>query len=409
MHLFSYRAFLPVFCALLGAACGGAPKSDAPSADAPSAPQPAAEKAASAIKIGFINSITGPEAPIGENLTNGALLAVDDLKAAGVNIELVKQDDVGKPQVAMSAMEQLVTGDEVTAVLGPYTSANSNAVAKLAQQYKVPQLIPVASKDEITRQGHTYVFRLNAVSTQYARSLIDAAYSFGTPKSIAFIYESADFGTSVSTAGKLYAKEKGLEVVADETYQKGAPDYRSTLTKIKAAKPDLVFMVSYVADAILIMRQSKEVGLAPQAFLGGGAGYETAQFEAERDISTNVFSVTQWTPGMDWPGAADFAQRYQAKFGKKPTYHAACTYASLMLLGETAKKVSGDREKLREALATQSWKGIVGDVKFENYDGFTQQNRHEMAVIQYQNGAGVVVFPPARAKAKAVYPFPGWK
>lgn len=407
-----HRYVLPLFLLVI-AACGGSQKTEAPAADAPKADEKGDDKAASgaggAIKIGFINSITGPEAPIGENLTNGALLALDDLKAAGVTVELVKQDDLGKPQVAMSAMEQLVTGDQVTAILGPYTSANSNAVAKLAQQYKVPQLIPVASKDEITRQGHTYVFRLNAVSTQYARSLIDAALSFGKPKSIAFIYESADFGTSVSTAGKLYAKEKGLAIVADETYQKGAPDYRSTLSKIKAANPDLVFMVSYVADAILIMRQSREVGLSPQAFLGGGAGYETAQFESEKDISTNVFSVTQWTPGMDWPGAAEFAQRYQAKFGKKPTYHAACTYASLMLLGDTANKVKGDREKLREALATQSWKGIVGDVKFENYDGFTQQNRHEMAVIQYQNGAGTVVFPAERAKSKAVYPFPGWK
>jgi branched-chain amino acid transport system substrate-binding protein len=405
MHLFSYRSFVPALCLLL-LACGKAPES---TETAPAAAPKADEKPAAAIKIGFINSITGPEAPIGENLTNGALLAVEDLKAAGVNIELVKQDDLGKPQVAMSAMEQLVTGDNVTAILGPYTSANSNAVAKLAQQYKVPQLIPVASKDEITRQGHTYVFRMNAVSTQYARSLIDAALSFGQPKSIAFIYESADFGTSVSAAGKLYAKEKGLNVVADETYQKGAPDYRSTLTKIKAAKPDLVFMVSYVADAILIMRQSREVGLSPQAFLGGGAGYETAQFESEKDISTNVLSVTQWTPGMDWPGAAEFAQRYQAKFGKKPTYHAACTYASLMLLGETAQKVGGDKDKLRDALASSSWKGIMGDVKFDNYDGFTQQNRHEMAVIQYQNGAGTVVFPADRAKSKAVYPFPGWK
>ena len=408
MHRNSYRALIPVLWALWSLACDGQKPAD-PGADAPKAEDKAAEATSGAIKIGFINSITGPEAPIGENLTNGALLAVEDLAAQGVAIDLIKQDDVGKPQVAMSAMEQLVTGDQVTAILGPYTSANSNAVAKLAQQYKVPQLIPVASKDEITRQGHEYVFRLNAVSTQYARSLIDSALSFGEPKSIAFIYESADFGTSVSTAGKLYAKEKGLAIVADETYQKGAPDYRSTLTKIKAAHPDLLFMVSYVADAILIMRQSREVGLSPQAFLGGGAGFETAQFESERDISTHVFSVTQWTPGMDWPGAAEFAQRYQTKFGKKPTYHAACTYASLMVLGETASKVKGDREQLRSALATQSWKGIVGDVKFENYDGFTQQNRHEMAVIQYQGGSGTVVYPPARAKAKAVYPFPGWK
>lgn len=392
---------------LLLAACHDTPKEPAKEGSKESPSAAAAPQVP--IKIGFINSITGPEAPIGENLTNGVQLALDDLKARGLSIELVKQDDVGKPQVAMSAVEQLVSGDQVTAILGPYTSANSNAVAKLAQQYKVPQLIPVASKDEITRQGYDYVFRLNAVSTQYARSLIDAAFSFGQPKSIAFIYESADFGTSVSTAGKLYAKEKGLSIVADETYQKGAPDYRSTLTKIKAAKPDLVFMVSYVADAILIMRQAREVGLSPQAFLGGGAGFETAQFESEKDVSNLVFSVTQWTPAMDWPGASEFAQRYLTKFGKKPTYHAACAYASMMLLGETAAKTGNDRKKLRDALASESWKGIMGDVKFESYDGFTQQNKHEMAVIQYQNGGSVVVYPPARAKAKAVYPFPGWK
>ena len=391
-----------VWALVLGAGCSDKPKESAKESPATVAPQ-------TPVKIGFINSLTGPEAPIGENLTNGAELALEDLKARGVAVELIKQDDVGKPQVAMSAMEQLATGDQVSAILGPYTSANSNAVAKLAQQYKVPQLIPVASKDDITRQGYEWVFRLNAVATQYARSLIDAALAFGQPKSVAFIYESADFGTSVSAAGKLYAKEKGLAVVADETYQKGAPDYRSTLSKIKGAAPDLVFMVSYVADAILIMRQAREVGLTPQAFLGGGAGFETAQFESERDISNLVFSVTQWTPGMEWPGASDFAQRYQKKFGKKPSYHAACSYASMVLLGETAAKVGGDRKKLRDALAAGSWQGIMGDVKFESYDGFTQQNRHEMAVIQYQNGSSVVVYPPAKAKAKAVYPFPGWK
>ncbi len=83
----------------------------------------------------------------------------------------------------------------------------------------------------------------------------------------------------LAAAGKAYAQAKGLKIVGEESYQKGAADYRSTLTKMKAAGPDLVFMVSYVADAILLMRQSREVGLKPQAFLGGGAGFDTAQFE----------------------------------------------------------------------------------------------------------------------------------
>jgi branched-chain amino acid transport system substrate-binding protein len=359
-------------------------------------------------KIGFINSITGPEAPIGENLTNGVDMAVEDLKKQGVTVTVVKQDDTGKPQVAMSAMEQLATGDEVAALVGPYTSANANAVAKLAEQYKVPQVIPAAAKEEITRQGYKYVHRLNAPAHQYAQSLIDASLSFGKPKSIAFIYESTDFGNSVATAGKDYAKKKGLQIVGDEAYQKGAADYRSTLTKMKAANPDLVFMVSYVADAILLMRQSRELGLKPQAFLGGGAGFDTAQFESEKDISTNVFSVTQWTPESSKP-ATDFATRYKAKYGKKPTYHAACAYAAMMVVGEVASKAGGDREKIRAALDTGAWTGILGDVKFEDYEGFTNQNRLIMPVVQYQGGKSVTVFPAKAAETKAVYPFPGWK
>lgn len=361
------------------------------------------------VKVGFINTITGAEAPIGENLTNGVDMAVEDLKKKGVQVQVIKQDDTGKAQVAMSALEQLATGDNVAAVVGPYTSANANALAKLAEQYKVPLVIPSAAKEEITRHGYQWVFRLNAPAHQYAQGPIDAALALGKPKSIAFIYESTDFGASVSAAGKEYAAKMGLKVLADEAYQKGAPDYRSTLTKIKSMNPDLVFMVSYVADAILLMRQSREVGLKPQAFLGGGAGFDTAQFESEKDISNLVFSVTQWTPDVKTPGAAEFATRYEQRYHKKPTYHAACAYTAMMVAGETAAKAGGDRAKIQQALDTGSWQGIMGTVKFDDYEGFTNQNKLVMPVIQYQGGKAATVYPPQFATKKAVYPFPGWK
>ncbi len=363
---------------------------------------------AAPVKIGFINTITGAEAPIGETMTNGLDLALEDLKKQGLDLKVIRQDDTGKPDKAISAIEQLATGDEVTAVVGPYTSACANAVAKQAEQYGVSEVIPAASKEDITRQGYKWVFRVNAPAHVYARSLIDAALAFGKPKTVAFIYESTDFGSSLSKVGKEYAVSKGLKVVAEEAYQKGSPDYRSTLAKVKGQNPDLVFMVSYVADAILLMRQSRELGLKPQAFLGGGAGFDTSQFEGERDISTNVFSVTQWTPDSR-PSAAAFAARYQARFGKRPTYHAACTYTSMMVVGAAVAKGGADRAKVREALATGSWQTIMGEVKFQAYDGFNNQNKVAMPVVQYQGGKSVTVYPPAVAKAKAVYPFPGWK
>ena len=364
---------------------------------------------AAPIKVGFINSITGPQAPIGETMTNGMEMAVDDLKKKGIDVKVVKQDDMGKPDKAISAIEQLATGDDVSVIVGPYTSACAAAVAKQTEQYQVAEVIPAASKEDLTRLGYKWVFRTNAPGDVYAKSLIDAALSFGKPRSVAFIYESTDFGSSLSKVGKVYAEKMGLKVVADEGYQAGSPDYRSTLTKLKAANPDLVFMVSYVADAILLMRQSREIGLKPQAFLGGGAGFDTSQFEKEAQISTNVFSVTQWTPDSS-PAAEDFNKRYTARFGKRPTYHAACTYVSIISAAEAAAKAGGDRAKTRENLATMTWSGIMGTVHYGAYDGFTNQNHVQMPVTQYQGGKAVTVYPPSLAKgAKAVYPFPGWK
>ncbi|HVO20553.1 MAG TPA: ABC transporter substrate-binding protein [Anaeromyxobacter sp.] len=361
------------------------------------------------VKLGFVNSMTGPEAPIGENLTHGADLAVEDLRREGIEVELSRQDDGGKQQNAMSAVEELATGEGVAAIVGPYTSASANAVVSLAQQYQVPLLIPAAAKEELTRPGKPYVFRLNAPAHVYAEALLDAVLAVGKPRTIAFIYESTDFGTSVSAAGKELAARRGLRVVADEAYQQGAPDYRSTLTRIKALRPDLVFMVSYVADAILLMRQSRELRLEPQAFLGGGAGFDTAQFQGEHDISELVFSVTQWTPDTGWPGAAEFAARYAARFGKKPTYHAACAYEAVRIAAQAAARVGGDPRKTRDALAAGSFSGVLGAVRFESFDGFMNQNRHAMPVIQYQDGRAQTVSPPEFARRKPVYPFPGWK
>jgi branched-chain amino acid transport system substrate-binding protein len=81
----------------------------------------------------------------------------------------------------------------------------------------------------------------------------------------------------------------------------------------------------------------------------------------------------------------------------------------MMVVGAAVKVGGADRAKVREALATGTWQTIMDEVKFEAYDGFTNQNKNAMPVIQYQAGKSVTVFPAKVATAKAVYPFPGWK
>ena len=378
---------------------------------------------AAAIKIGVINSVTGPEAPIGENITHGYDLAVEDLKAKGIQIELVTEDDAGKPQTAMGGLEKLAGRDGVAGIVGPYTSASSNAAAKLAERSKVPLLIPAASKDEITRQGYKWVVRTSAVVSWYAQVLFDAAAKFGRggagsggaqaagagPKSVFIVHENTDFGTSAARGATAIAKQMKLEVLGTEAYSAGSPDFRPTLSKVKAANPDLVLFVSYVADAILLMRQSRELSLKPMAFLGGGAGFTTSPFASEKAISEGVLSSTQWTEDVSWPGAGEWGARYKKKFGKTATYHAACAYESLRIMGEVAARAGGDREKIRAALHEGKWNGILGEVRFADFDGFTNQNKHQMLVVQIKNGDFVTVFPEEFAKGKATWPFAGFK
>jgi branched-chain amino acid transport system substrate-binding protein len=80
-----------------------------------------------------------------------------------------------------------------------------------------------------------------------------------------------------------------------------------------------------------------------------------------------------------------------------------------MIVGDVAAKAGGDRKKIRDALASGAWNGILGDVKFETYEGFTNQNRLVMPVVQYQDGKSETVYPAKVAKKKAIFPFPGWK
>ncbi len=368
-----------------------------------------ASATAAPIKIGVINSITGPEAPIGEDLTNGIKLAIEDLKKKNIDVQVVWEDDTGKPQVGISAMEKLATRDNVVGVVGAYTSAVTSVVAKTAERYKVPMVNPVASKEEITRQGYKYVFRVSATTNDYAAVLLDMATAFGQPKTIAILNENTDFGVSGGRSAQEIAEKKGMKVVFHEAYSKGSPDYRSTLVNVKNANADLVFMVSYVADAILLMRQSREINLSPMAFLGAGAGFSNAQFAKEQQVSHGIFSSTQCTPAVAWPGAKEFAKTYQERYGKQASYHAATAYTAMWILAQAAAQANGDREKTKQALDTGTWETIDGTVKFADYEGYTNQNKHQMLVEQIQNGKFITAWPKELQTGKPIWPFPGWK
>lgn len=366
-------------------------------------------------KVGVPLPLTGAEAKFGEMEKQAYEMAVDEINAKGgvkgTKLALDIQDSGGKPETATAIVEKFITIEKYPIVVGEYTSQCSYAVAGIAEKYKVPYLVVTGAADKITQQGWKNVYRLNPPSSLYNQGLFGLWGSVGKPKSIALLYENTDFGTSTSKAMKEYCEANGIQIVLNEGYQAGAVDFKPILQKVKSLRPDVIYMVSYLMDASLLMRQSKELDINPQAFIGGAAGFTLPEFlQNAAEASEYALSGTLWTPQVKYPGAKAFFDNFKAKYSKDPDYHGAEAYAAAYVLADVLKRAkSWTPDDLRTALADTNMMTAFGPVKFVSWGQFTNQNKMDTLVLQVQNKKFETVYPPEAASAKAIYPVPRWR
>ena len=371
---------------------------------------------AKTFKVGIPLPLTGAEAKFGEMEKQAYEMAVEEINAKGgvkgAKLALDIQDSGGKPETATAIVEKFITGEKYPIVVGEYTSQCSYAVAGVAEKYKVPYLVVTGAADKITQQGWKYVYRLNPPSSLYNLGIWSFFEQVAKPKSIAILYENTDFGTSTSKAMKDYCEKNGIQVLLSEGYQSGAVDFKPILQKVKSLRPDVIYMVSYLMDASLLMRQSKELDINPQAFIGGAAGFTLPEFlQNAGDASEDVMSGTLWTPQVKYPGAKEFFDKFKAKFGgKEPDYHGAEAYAAAYVLADTLKRAkSWTAEDLREALADTNMMTAFGPVKFISWEKFTNQNKLDTLVLQVQKKRYETVWPKEGSSASYNFPIPRWR
>lgn len=364
-----------------------------------------------AITLGVVTSLTGSKAAFGEAQQNGYELALEEINAAGGvsghSLGLIYVDDQGEPEQAIVAAEQLITQEEVPLVLGSYSSNCTFPMAGVTEAHQTPLISPCAATDTLTQQGYEWVFRINAPSSQYSETMFDFLSEMTDAQTVAILFESTDFGTSTARAARESAEVRGLEVVAYEPYDANASDLTPLLTTVKEAQPDVVFAVSYLADAVLLMQQSHEIDLNARLFAGGAAGFTLPDFiEQAGSDAEHAVSVSQWATDVNWPGAQEFTRKYQERYGELPGLHAAEAYTALYLAVDVLERANSlDKEKIQAALRdTDIEQTIFGPIKFDQ----TGQNEHEMVVMQIQNGQFVTVYPPEYAAAEPVYPVPPW-
>jgi branched-chain amino acid transport system substrate-binding protein len=287
------------------------------------------------VKVGIVLPLTGAQAKFGEIEKDSIDMALEKINAeGGINgkkLVLVIEDDTGRPDVGRSVVEKLITKDQVVMIGGGYSSSVTYAVAGVCQQNQMPFLINTGSADKITESGWDYVFRLNPPASKYAVSVDDLLAKVIKPKTVGILYENSLFGTSSAKSFEESCNKAGYKVVLKEGYEHGGIDFKPVLVKVKELNPDILYMVSYVMDASLLMKQAKELKLTPKMFIGGGAGFTLPEFAQNAGVAANyVTSATLWYESLPFPGAMDYFKEFKAKYNKDTEYHGAEAYAAVI-------------------------------------------------------------------------------
>ena len=368
------------------------------------------------VKVGLVHPMTGFLAYSGAQCRLGAMLAIDELNAAGgiksmggAKLEPLLGDNQGKPEVGVSVVEKM-NEEGVSAYIGCFSSAVALPATQAAARYNTPFIIDVGASDNIVNRGLKNVFRLKPGFN----SCVDDAIlglgeinkaAGGVAKSAVLVHEESEFGTGTAKllAGKL--PSIGIEVKEVMKHANPTRDFSNVALRIRSLRPDLVIMSNYVNEYVLLARtlNQQKVDLAGMfSVLGGGFNYKLVKDLPE--VAENMMDYNHWFNPKS-SKAQDLKKRVEAA-GALFTFEVYLTYNAVMLLADALERAkAADKDKLIEALATSSWSTDIvpyGPTKFVN----GQNEGGKAAGLQVQKGDIEVVYPAQFASASAVFPKP---
>ncbi len=360
-------------------------------------------------RIGATMSETGAYATQGIPARNGYRLCQQHVNAEGGllgrQIEFVIHDDESDAELAPRLYERLITEEGVDAIMGPYGSTLTEAVAPVTERHRMVHISPLAATTSIWEQGRRYLFMVLPPAELFLAGLIDIADENGLRR-VAILQEDQLFPRAAGAGAAELARERGLEVVLHETYPSGTEDFSELLTRIRENDVEVLGMAaSALDDFIAVVHQMEEHGVNVAMFGTSGA---VAEFQAALgEKAEYAYGLSAWEPSLPNPGVNEFAEAYEREFGQPPSFHAAGAYGSCQLFMEAARQAGSlDSEALRDVLLSLETQTIFGDFAVDER-GY--QTANQGLFVQWQDGEKVVVWPEEVATGEPRFPTPRWE
>ena len=377
--LLSLLAAGMLFAALTGG-CGG---SDSGGAD-------------KTVKVGGLLEMTGGSASFGISSKNGIDLAFKDINAkggvlGGKKLELVVADTKSEASEATNGMQKLISQDGVAAVIGPNQSSAVIAASAINNGAKVLGITPMGTNPDITvnpADGKTRAYNYRACFIDPFQGTVMASFAYndlGVRKAAVLVDNTSDYSKGLAKFFTENFANKGGSVVIEEAFLQKDTDFKSTLTKIKVANPDFIYIPGYYQEVGLIIKQARELGI--NVPIAGGDGWDSAKLPeiAGKSALNNTYFSSLYSSDEASEMNKKFVEEYQKEYNTKPDVFAALAYDSALLVAKAIEDAkSAEPAKIAEAMSKISgFKGVSGDVVFDE-----QHNPIKSAVIiEYVDGA----------------------
>lgn len=339
------------------------------------------------VKVALVCPLTGDDAAHGQGMKRAFIMAIEDANAAkklgDITIEALPMDDRSDPKEAVTVATQVISDRGIIGIIGHLNSGCSIPASQVYTKRNLPMITPASTNPKLTQQGLKNVFRVcgtDDVQGSFGANYVHDTLGFAK---VAVIHDKTAYGQGLAEEFQKQFLAIGGTVTSFDGIDRGEKDFKALLTRVKAGEPQLLYYGGLYAEAGLMSKQMKELGLAIP--LMGGDGIFTSEYAriagsaSEGDLASMV-----GLPPSKLPLAKDFLARYAQRWpGDDVEPYDPLTYEATMLLLDAYASCGMDPAKLNATIAGIVHQGIIGEVSFDQ----NGDNRNKaISMNRVQNG-----------------------
>jgi len=346
--------------------------------------------ASAEVKVGMIVTLSGPPAALGQQAVDGFQLALDDLGGTlgGEEAELIVEDDELKPDVALSAANSLIDGENVDFVVGTIFSNMLQAIFRPVTESGTVLISPNAGPSTFAGRNCDPHFFVTSYQNNQNAEVMGAYAQEAGYSNVFMIAPNYQAGRDNMEGFRMHYEGE----IADEVYVPlDHQDFSAEIARIATSDADAVFAFMPGGLGVRFVRQFEDAGLSDRMQFMSVFTTDETTLPAQQEAAEGFIAAGNWAPDLDTEASMAFVEAFEEKYGYVPGGYAMQAYDAAMLIDSAVAEVGGDlsdTEALRAALEAAEFESLRGDFSF-NTNHYPVQDFYQLDVVQRDDGAWV--------------------